>query len=172
MPRRFFRKFAFKRHELVDRWYFAPFRRLLHDHRLWGIRRKTVVPAFALGLFVSSFPFPGHVAVASLAALLMRINVPVAAVTTFIVNPITMYPVFYFAYRVGAWLLSIQPGPFSFELSLEWVTTALGSIWQPMLLGCVVVGSIAALVGDVALDALWRYSLHDCKSRKRRERGL
>ena len=118
MPRRFFRKFAFKRHELVDRWYLAPFRRLLHDHRLWGIRRKTVVPAFALGLFVSSFPFPGHVAVASVAALLMRINVPVAAVTTFIVNPITMYPVFYFAYRVGAWLLSIQPGPFSFELSL------------------------------------------------------
>jgi uncharacterized protein (DUF2062 family) len=172
MPRRFFRKFAFKRHELVDRWYFAPFRRLLHDHRLWGIRRKTVVPAFALGLFVSSFPFPGHVALATLAALFFRVNIPVAAVATFIVNPITMYPVFYFAYRVGAWLLSIQPGPFSFELSMEWVSNTLGSIWQPMLLGCVVVGSVAALVGFVALDALWRYSVHDYKSRKRKERGL
>ena len=57
MPRRFFRKFAFKRHELSEQWFMTPFRHMLHDHRLWGIRRKTVVPAFAIGLFIAFMPF-------------------------------------------------------------------------------------------------------------------
>ena len=82
MPRRFFRKFAFKRHEMSERWFMTPFSHLLQDHRLWDIRRKTVVPAFSLGLAVGFMPFPGHFLVAALAALALRINIPVAAVTT------------------------------------------------------------------------------------------
>jgi len=39
-----------------------------------------------------------------------------------------------------------------------------------MLLGCVLVGAIAALIGFLLLDVLWRYSIHDYKTRKRRER--
>ena len=53
MPRRFFRKFAFKRHHVSEQWFMTPFRHLLHDHNLWGIRRRTVVPAFAIGLFIA-----------------------------------------------------------------------------------------------------------------------
>ena len=69
MPRRVFKKFAFKRHELSEKWFLTPFRHMLHDHRLWGIRRKTVVPAFSLGLFVAFMPFPGHMLQAALLAL-------------------------------------------------------------------------------------------------------
>ena len=170
MPRRFFRKFAVKRHELSERWFMAPFRHMLHDHRLWGIRRKTVVPAFSLGLFVAFMPFPGHFVAAALAALALRINIPVAAVTTFIINPVTVGPVFYFAYRLGAMLLRIEPGPFSFELSLDWMANVFMTVWLPLSLGCVFVGSITALIGYVALDGLWRYSLHDYKSKKRSNR--
>ena len=170
MPRRFFRKFAFKRHELSQKWYMAPFQHLLHDHRLWGIRRKTVVPAFALGLFVACLPFPGHFLSAALAALVLHVNIPVAALATIVVNPITMGPLFYFAYRLGANLLSVQPSQVEFELSLNWVTHTFVSIWQPMLLGSIVVGAVAALVGYVVLDGLWRYSLHDYKTRKRNNR--
>ena len=170
MPRRFFRKFAFKRHEVSDRWFMTPFRHLLHDHRLWGIRRKTVVPAFALGLFVAFLPFPGHPLLAALSAIALRINIPVAALATFIANPLTMGPMYYSAYRVGAWLLSIEPGPINFELSLDWVTHTFTSIWQPMLLGSVLVGAIASLLGFVVVDLLWRNSLADYKTKKRNNR--
>ena len=64
MPRRFFRKFAIKRHELSQKWFMTPFQHMLHDHRLWGIRRKTVVPAFSLGLFIAFAPLPGHFLIA------------------------------------------------------------------------------------------------------------
>jgi uncharacterized protein (DUF2062 family) len=143
---------------------------MLHDHRLWGIRRKTVVPAFSLGLMVSFMPFPGHFLVAALAALALRINIPVASITTFVVNPVTVYPLFYFAYRVGAALLSIEPGPFSFELSLDWLANTFMSVWLPLSLGCILVGSMSALIGYVLLDVLWRYSLHDYKTKKRNNR--
>ena len=85
-----------KRQHMRDRWFLAPFQHLLHDHRLWGIRRKTVVPAFALGLFVGFMPFPGHPVWAALAALALRVNVPVAALSTFVSNPLTMGPMYYF----------------------------------------------------------------------------
>ena len=67
MPRRVFKKFAFKRHHIAKQWFMSPFRHLLHDHRLWGVRRRWVVPAFALGLFVAFMPFPGHTLTAALA---------------------------------------------------------------------------------------------------------
>ena len=148
----------------------TPFSHLLHDHHLWGIRRKTVVPAFSLGLAVAFMPFPGHFFVAALAALALHINIPVAAVTTFVVNPVTVGPLFYFAYRAGSALLAIEPGPFSFELSLDWMQNVFVTVWLPLSLGCVLVGSIAALLGYAVLDGLWRYSIHDYKAKKRNNR--
>jgi uncharacterized protein (DUF2062 family) len=143
---------------------------MLHDHRYWGNRRKTIVPAFSLGLFVACMPFPGHFIYATLAALVLRINIPVAAVTTLIINPLTAGPILYFEYQLGALLLSIESGPPQFELSIDWVTHTFVSIWQPMLLGSVLVGAVVALLGFVVLDALWRNSLANYKSRKRNRR--
>lgn len=170
MPRRFFRKFAFKRHQLAERWFMAPFRHLLHDDSLWGIRRKTVLPAVALGTFIAFTPIPGHVVVAVLASVWLRCNIPVATLTTFIVNPITIGPVYLFTYLVGTTLLGLDPVPFEIELSIDWLRTTFVSIWQPLLLGSVLVGSIAALITYVLLDVIWRFSLRDYKARKRNER--
>ena len=171
MPRRFFRKFAFKRQHLTARWFIRPFRHLLHDQALWGIRRKTVVPAVAWGLFVAFQPIPGHMLVAALGSLWLRCNIPVAALTTFVSNPLTIGPMFYFSYVTGAKLLGIEPGPFSIELSLDWLSNTFLSIWQPLLLGCLLIGLLAAAAAYALLDAFWRFSLADYKSRKRNSRN-
>ncbi|MDJ0813681.1 MAG: DUF2062 domain-containing protein [Woeseiaceae bacterium] len=171
MPRRFFKRFAFKRHELAERWFMAPFRHMLHDHRLWGIRRKTVVPAFSLGLAIAFMPFPGHALAAALFALLLRINIPVAALATLASNPLTIGPMFLAAYLFGTWLLGIDPDPIDFEISWQWVNEVFVEIWLPLMLGCILLGAAAALIGYIALDALWRYSLHDYKSQKRKKRS-
>ena len=170
MPRRFFRKFAIKRHQVSEQWFLAPFKHLLHDHRLWGIRRRTVVPAFATGLFIAFLPVPGHTAMGALAALALRINIPITALSTWASNPLTMGPMFYAAYRLGRALLDVPAQPFEFALSWEWVTNKLVTIWQPMLLGCMLLGCVAAVAGYVVLDLLWRWSLADYKMLKRRKR--
>jgi uncharacterized protein (DUF2062 family) len=171
MPRRFFRKFAFKRDALANRWFLSPFRGLLFDDRLWGIRRKTVVPAFSLGLFVACMPFPGHMLVGLLAALALRVNIPVAAFATLASNPLTMAPIYYFEYRVGASLLSIPYRPIEFDMTIDWLSTTFLSIWQPMMLGSMLVGGGAAVVGHAVLAGLWRLSLARYVSARRGRRS-
>ncbi len=148
----------------------APFRHLIHDQRLWGIRRKTVVPAFAIGLFVMWMPFPGHMIVSALIALILRVNVPVAFVTTLFSNPLTMPPMYLLAYTLGAWLLDVPMVPLDFDISLDWVRNTFVGIWQPMLLGSVLLGATSSLIGLVVLDFLWRSSIADYKARKKRQR--
>lgn len=170
MPRRFFRKFAVKRHQISESWLLAPVRHLLHDNRLWGIRRRTAVPAFAIGLFIAFLPFPGHIAMAVLMALTLRINIPVAVIASFVSNPLTIYPMFYAAYRLGRTILNTPPVPFDFEFSLNWLTHTFVAIWQPLMLGCLLLGTTLATVAYFVVDLLWRNSLHNYKSRKRSER--
>ncbi len=170
MPRRFFRKFAFKRDRIHRQWYMAPFRHLLEDNRLWTIRRRTVVPACALGVFVSFQPFPGHMLAAILFAVAFRINIPVAALSTLVVNPVTLGPIFYFCYQTGLYLLGVEPQHFEFELSLDWLGYQFLDIWQPLVLGCLLVGAIASLIAFIGLDLLWRASIADYLSKRRAKR--
>lgn len=171
MPRRFFRKFAFKRERLKGQWWIAPVDHLIHDPALWGIRRRTVVPAFSIGLFIAYMPFPGHVITGILMAILLRVNVPVAAITTLISNPITMGPMYYLGFEVGRVLLGRPPQPFEFEMSFAWLIERFSTIWQPLLLGCLLLGTLLALIGYIALDLIWRASISDYLARKRARRN-
>lgn len=170
MPRRFFRRFAIKSERLKNQWWLAPFGDMIHDPNLWVIRRRNVVPAFALGLFVAYLPFPGHMLTAALLALALRINIPVAVLSTWATNPLTMGPMFYLAFSVGQYLLGQAPRPFEFEMSFEWLFDRFAYIWQPLILGSVLLGAILALVGFVALDLLWRASISDYLARRRQRR--
>lgn len=170
MPRRFFRKFALKREHLKDRWWLAPFGEMAHDPNLWGIRRRTVVPAFALGLFVAYLPFPGHMLTAALLALVLRVNIPVAAASVWACNPFTMGPMYYLAFSVGQYLLRQTPRPFEFELSFEWLLDRFVYIWQPLILGSVLLGAILSLIGFIALDLLWRASISGYLARRKKRR--
>jgi len=168
MPRRFFRKFAVKRELLSQQWWLAPFAHLLQDPRLWGIRRRTVVPAFSLGLFVAYLPFPGHMLTAVLLALALKVNIPVAAVTTLVSNPLTLGPMFYLAFDVGRRLLQLPPRDINFELSFSWLFERFEYLWQPLLLGSILLGAVLALIGYVLLDLFWRASISDYLAARRR----
>ncbi len=170
MPRRFFRKFALNRERLRKLWFIEPFDHLLHDPDLWGIRRRSVVPAFSLGLFIAFMPIPGHPLIAALLAIPLRVNVAIATVTTFISNPLTMGPMYFSAYWLGRALLGLEPQPFEFELSMSWLGNQFQHIWQPMVLGCVLLGSFSAFVGYVSLDLLWRASIADYLAKRRKRK--
>jgi len=149
----------------------APFRHLLQDHRLWTIRRRNVVPAFSLGLFIAFLPLPMHIILAALVALAMRINIPVAAVSTLVSNPLTIGPQFYLCYQVGLGLLGLDPQPFEFEPTAAWFGNQFLNIWQPLLLGCLLLGTVAATVGYITLDMLWRASIADYLAKRRAEKA-
>ncbi len=159
-----------KREHLKAQWWLAPFGDLIHDPNLWVIRRRNVVPAFALGLFVAYLPFPGHMLTAALLALALRVNIPVAVLSTLVSNPLTMYPMFRVAFSLGQTLLGQAPQPFEFDMSFEWLIDRFVYIWQPLILGSVLLGALLSLIGFIALDLLWRASISEYLARRRRRK--
>lgn len=136
-----------------------PFRLLLEHPVYWTLNRRNVTRAFALGLLISFVPIPVHFLLATIAALVFRLNVPAAIFGTFLANPLTMVPMYMGAYWVGCRLLGIASHNIAFEMNWDWLTTALLPIWKPFLLGCLVLGTTAAVCGYIVLGGVWHLSL-------------
>jgi uncharacterized protein (DUF2062 family) len=149
-----------------------PFAPHLRHPSLWRLNRRSVPRGVAVGLFVAIIiPFM-HTFIAALLAIPTRANVAVAAVFTLVVNPLTIPPMYYAAYRIGSWELRHE-GPLvdpaaaerlSGELSraLFWIHHASG----PIALGILTMAVAFAIVGYLAATLAWRYwSLSRWRSR-------
>src|SRR3954447_8027127 len=151
-----------------------PFSRHLTHSSLWRMTRRSVPRGVALGLFVAVIIPVMHPAVAALLAIPARANVAVAALFTLAVNPITIPPLYYAAYRIGSWELHhdaplVNPAAaerFSSELSrlLFWIHEASG----PIALGVLSIAIATALIGYLCASVAWASWLKS-KFRRRRE---
>jgi uncharacterized protein (DUF2062 family) len=128
----------------------------LQPANLWHLNRRSVPGAVAVGLFWAFIPSPTQMLPAAASAIALRVNLPLTLALTWIVNPLTMAPIFYFNYRIGTWLLDRAERSFSIELSWDWLTRELDLLWQPLLLGSTVVATCAAVLGYFCVHTLWR----------------
>jgi len=103
-------------------------------------------------------------------ALAFRVNIPVAALATWVSNPVTMFAMYPAAYQLGRALLGAPDRKVSYAMSWDWVTHTFVTIWQPMLLGCLILGILAAVIGYITLDLFWRSSIAAYKTRKQKSR--
>jgi uncharacterized protein (DUF2062 family) len=127
----------------------------LHDPNLWHLNRRSISMAFAVGLIAAWIPVPMQMVIAAVAALYYRANLPVAVALVWFTNPITMPPLFYFAYKIGLWFMG-RPAPTeSFQFSLEGVMDGLGNTWEPFLLGCFIMGITCSATGYFGVNYLW-----------------
>ena len=113
--------------------------------------------AFFVGLFVAFIPVPGQMVVAAILAVRLRCNLPLAVGLVWITNPLTMPAIFYLSYKIGALIIDVPMQEMVFDLSFRWITHSLGSIWQPMLLGCVICGTFFGSLGYFLISVIWRW---------------
>ena len=150
-----------------------PFAHHLSKHELWRLHRRSVPRAVALGLGIGIIiPFM-HTVIAALLAIPLRANIAVAAAFTLVINPLTIPPMYYAAYRIGSWELHhdatlVNPATaehVSGELArfLFWIHEASG----PIAVGVLTIAVIAATLGYAVSALLWRGWLGS-KWRKRR----
>ncbi len=156
MPRRYIKRHLPDPEKIRNHRYIRVFGSLLHDPNLWHLNKRSVSGAVSVGLFCAFIPAPMQMLIAAAGAILFRVNLPISVVLVWLTNPLTIPPMFYFAYRVGAWLMGMPPMEGGVELTMEWVQAVLETRWQPLLLGSFVVGSVSALVGNLAARGLWR----------------
>jgi len=144
-------------HETIRRHkHLQMFGSLLHSRHLWGLTRRSVATAFAVGLFFAFVPVPFQMVLAAAAAIALGANLPISVALVWLTNPLTMPPIFYGAYKFGAWVMNAPPHNFDFEPSLEWVLHGMEHTWQPFLLGCLLLGLIFAVVGYITVFYVWR----------------
>jgi len=158
MPRRWIKKFAPHPQALLQRWPLRPFRaQLLHlDPKLWTLHRRGVTAGFGAGLAICFTPLPVHTLLAVLVGITWRINIPTIIATTLLVNPLTMVPIYYVAYRVGAAVSGEPVHRFGFRLSWDWLQHGLGPVWRPFLIGCLVCAIVCGFSGWLILEYIWR----------------
>lgn len=108
---------------------------------------------FAVGVFISfTPPVPGlHTALALAVAFLFRLNKLTCITGTWVNSPITVVPSMYFSYKLGAWLLNYHGADIDFS-NLEWayMQQVLVQHSKPLLLGCAIIGFVAAVISYFA----------------------
>ena len=141
----------------------------LHEPNLWHLNRKSVSLAFAIGLFAAWIPTPGQMAIAAVASFYLRANLPISVALVWITNPLTMPPMFYFAYIVGLLLLAQGSPGADFEFTVESIMANLGDIGGPFLLGCLILGIISSAIGYFGIRLYWQYAINkQWRARKKR----
>jgi len=168
MPRRLVKRLSGWVQGNRERWYLRMFGERITEPLLWSLNRHAITKAFGAGIAIAFIPLPMHTIAAVLAAVYWRLNLPVTLASTWVVNPFTMVPFYYGAYRLGALLLRSPPHRFRFELSWHWLEHGLGPLWQPFLLGCLVSAVVFGWLGRWGLELVWRSGVRR-KYRARRQ---
>lgn len=144
---------------------------------LWRFTRRSVPRAVALGLLVGILlPF-AQIIFAAILSLPSRANVPIAALTTFVTNPLTTPLIWAASYQVGNALLHIDDragGALDrlFALTdlwsaMQWLT----SEGKSLALGLVIVAVISASVGYLLSGVVWRWWIGHKRRTTRRARA-
>jgi uncharacterized protein (DUF2062 family) len=157
MAKKLLQRFMPSPHHIYENRYLKPFKHFLTDPNLWHLNRYSVATAMSIGLFIGYMPFPGHMIMAALVALLLRANLPFSVALVWASNPFTMGPMFFFAYELGTKILRIPPEKFHIEFSYHWLAHELKHYYEPLLIGSFICGACLALIGNVGTRLFWRY---------------
>lgn len=173
MPKRLIKRFLPHHDKMRQHKHLQIFGSLLHDANLWHLNRHSVSGGFAVGLFMAFVPLPFQMVMAAGAAIIFRVNLPLSVALVWLTNPFTIPPVFFFAYLVGTWVLGTPPDTESFKFSLEWLEHGgLNTIWEPLLLGSLICGTIASILGYLLILWIWRWrTIEKWKLRRQRRKS-
>ncbi|MFI4938554.1 MAG: DUF2062 domain-containing protein [Candidatus Berkiellales bacterium] len=147
--------------------YLNIFGSLLNNPNLWLINRYSFAKACSIGLFVTYFPLPGHMIFAAFLAILFRANLPISVALVWVINPLTMIPMYAFAFSIGAMLLDISIQDLDF-----YSLAVFKDMWQPFVLGCLICGTFLSIAGNLGARLLWRYYVGRSWLQRRRKRSL
>jgi uncharacterized protein (DUF2062 family) len=141
---------------------------LLRRPWLWHFDRRSVAAGAAIGVFFGFMIPVLQIACAALAALVLRANLPVAAVATLVSNPFTYAPIGVLAYRTGAALLgepvapaeaaAIERSGDDVPLPAESWRARIAALGKPIVVGLAVFAAAGALLAWLGVNLVWLFA--------------
>ena len=148
------------------RWFPA----FLHHPRLWHWSRRGVALGVGIGLFFGLIIPTAQIPFSAVAAALLRANLPAAAASTLVSNPITTPPIYYAAYRMGDAILGVDEpaaaAPVSSDKPDLGIRDHLMNIGPSLFLGLTIFATLAGFASYVLISVFWYVSV----MRKRRSK--
>jgi uncharacterized protein (DUF2062 family) len=165
VPKRYFKKWLPSHDAILQNRWIQMFGDYLQHHNLWHLHRRSVSGGVAVGLFCGLIPGPLQMICAALLSVLFRVNLPIALVTTFYTNPLTIVPLYLLAYQLGD-LVTGQSHTVSaahlavpemgwdnwLSVSLQWIM----SLGEPFVIGLPLLAALLAVLGYVVVRIGWR----------------
>ncbi len=165
-----------KREELAESRWLKPFGQRLFNSEYWRFTRRSVPRGVGVGLLVGIFLLiPGlQIIPSALLCLPLRANIPIAALMTFLSNPLTTPFILLASLEVGS-LLGFRSDVASFNALREsgatmrqWVAWLFSDAAPALVSGLFIIASICAAIGYFLSIWIWRW----WTARKWRRRGL
>ncbi|MDO1509218.1 MULTISPECIES: DUF2062 domain-containing protein [Neisseria] len=151
-----------KRDQIFASRWTKPFAPMFDKPYFWTLNRRQAAVSVAVGMFCGLMPGPTQMVSALIVAYFLRTNLPVAVFSTLYTNPLTYMPLYYLAYKIGAFFMGVHAadalvfpswsnGQFFSEL-WGWLIGA----GKPLLIGIPVLGGVLAVIGYFAVLGIWR----------------
>ncbi len=158
MPRKFLSRYL-NSTALESHWLVARLGSRIRHPSLRQLNRSSVAGAAGVGLFLAFLPVPFQLLLGALSALWLRLNFLIIASCIFLTNPFTMGPAFYACYRLGAWMLDLQPVTLSAGglSDLSSLLDRVPEIWLPLLAGSLVTGTLSGTFAYAVITLVWRH---------------
>ena len=160
--RNLFKRYIPHKKNIEDNKIMRLFAEYLHDPNIWHIHRRSSAGGAAIGIFCAFIPFPIQTLSAAFLAIYFRMNLPISILFSFFTNPITIPFIFFYCYKLGSIILMVEEQKIE-DISLnnttlfEWFNTIFLNIWEPLLVGCFILGLIASGITYFLVRLIWRF---------------
>jgi uncharacterized protein len=157
------RRWIPSKEEILAYSWLQPFRKWLDHDELWEFQRDSVARAVLAGTFIGFVAPLAQMFLGVLVAVVIRANVAVSVGCTLLTNPLTVVPLYFVAYLLGAWLLSLPALSWALFrgelLKSDSIWEGLTSLWllvgEPLLLGTLVMALTLSITGYLLVKLLW-----------------
>lgn len=183
--RKYFKKYLPSHETVRQNRFVGLFGERLQHHNLWHLHRRSVAGGVAAGLFAGLVPGsnPVQFFFAALFAVVFKVNLPVAVITTLYSNPFTILPIYVIAYGIGSLVMGNSTGTIpQSELHLmdksigEWIPALIAwvvSLGKPLLLGMFLLALLLSAGGYFVVRGGWRlYTIYEWRKRAKRHQRV
>lgn len=129
----------------------------LSDPKLWHWSRRGVAAGLAIGLFIGLLIPLTQMLFAAAAAAYLRVNVPVAVAGTLVTNPLTVPPIYYAAYHLGAWATGASATDAVSFVEPATIWENFGMIAMPLFAGLGIAATFAAIASYFLVMQVWAW---------------
>lgn len=153
---------------------------LLRRPWLWHLNRRRVAMGAGIGVFFGFLIPVLQIAGAAVFALVLRANLPVAAFSTLVSNPLTYAPIGVAAYKTGSWILGQDAEPAAARTLVDaadtdsvdgpgtgWLDKAK-AIGKPLFLGLMVFAVVGGIAAWALVHLAWTIGVWVKRRRRRR----